>query len=139
MNNKNEALPAPPASADTAPVRKLVMPTPVGMTNVTITGIANTNSRTELPAAEPVASAAPRADARGDGHPAPDNVVLRPKADETGARPGLEGDKGAGADVAAAAVAVAGPDAVHRSSSASVTATSSRCSEQGWPVLGITW
>ena len=94
MNNKNEALPAPPASADTAPVRKLVMPTPVGMTNVTITGIANTNSRTELPAAEPVASAAPRADARGDGHPAPDNVVLRPKADETGARPGLEGDKG---------------------------------------------
>lgn len=89
MNEKSEATPVPPASAGPAPVRMIGLPPAVGLGTVEVAPTANTNDATAR-----AARATERADARGDGQPAIEEVTLRPRPDAQEPKTQLDGDSG---------------------------------------------
>ena len=98
MSDKSEATPpAKPLQVGPAPVHVLGLPPAIGLAGIRPDSTANSNSRVALSpveAAEPPKADSPRADARGDGQPAVEPVLLRPKPDNDAPKMAEDGDRG---------------------------------------------
>lgn len=99
MTEKSEATSAARPSAVSKPLRVIGLPPTIGLSAVTVDSTANTNSPTVSPRIEtplPRVNDHVRADARGDGQPAPEALTPRSKADADALKQAPDGGRGRG-------------------------------------------
>ncbi|MGO4173215.1 type I secretion system permease/ATPase [Bosea sp. TAF32] len=99
MTEKSEAISAARPSAVSKPLRVIGLPPTIGLSAVTVDSTANTNSPTVSPRIEtplPRVNDHVRADARGDGQPAPEALTPRSKADADALKQAPDGGRGRG-------------------------------------------
>lgn len=97
MTEKSEAMSGVPLSSASAAARLAGLPAALGLTPIQIDGTANTNNPTVPPRIEmslPRKEDDVRAEARGDGQPAPESIALRSSMESETPKKTPDGDGG---------------------------------------------